>query len=188
MMADTKNSRIKIVLILVVTALIVAYVYLVAPYFFGKIDELRADNKQMEYDIKEIDRLSSDKETMREDIDTAREQLAEFEKRTEVDGSNFDMDISAKADKANVKINEIVVEDRSIIREKNKSGSILYLQPLSVMITGNVHDGIKFLGLLEKSKTGIYIIRDFTYTQGSDDVEESWMVSVDVYYYEKNVE
>jgi|GEM_PF-5518820 len=186
MMTDTRHSRAKITFILIATVLVVCYVYLVAPHFLTKIDALREENTQIKYDLGEIERLKGDPSGLRDDIQAAREQLAIFEKRTEVDSTNFDMDISAKAEKAKIEINKMSVEESSIIREKNVNGNVLYMQPLSVVLTGTFESGSRFMKYLENSDTGIYIIRDFLYSAGgADEASENWMISIEVFFYEK---
>ena len=185
MMKDTRNARIKIIAVLAMAALTVVYVYFVAPHFLSNIDSMRAENKQIEYDLDELQEAGKDSVSLRNDIELSRSQLEGFEKRTEVGEKNYDLDIAAKAKRSNVEISEIAVEDRSAVSKQDKSGKILYLQPVTVSFTGNFADGIKFIRSLEESDTGIYEIRDFLYTKGSDSDEKSWMVSIDVYYYGK---
>ncbi len=183
MMRDTRNARIKIVFVLTATVLVVLYVYLVAPSFLSKIDSLRAENKQIEYDLGEIEKLGDDTTSVERSIETAGKQLAKFEKRTKVDGTNYDMDISKKAEKSGVHITEIIVGERSKIDQQGSDGKILYMEPVTVSFTGNFEDGIEFIKSLENSDTGIYKINDFLYSKGSEGDEKTWMISIDVYYY-----
>lgn len=182
-MKDVRNSRIKIAFVLAATVLVLIYLYVVAPFFLEKTDSLIAENKHMEYDLNEIEAMGSDTHTISSNITKAKKQLAEFEKKAEVDGTNYDMDISAKADDADVVIKEMIVEETKIGSEKNAAGKILNRQPITVSFSGNFADGITFIESLEKSDTGIYQIQDFLYSKGSEDEQKSWMVSLNVYYY-----
>lgn len=186
MMKDTGNARIKMVFVLVMAVLTVVYVYFIAPYFLSNINSLRTENKQIEYDLDELQEVGKDAVSLQYDIEISRSQLETLEKRTEVDETNYDMDIAAKAKQANVNISEIAVNERSIGSKQKASGKDLYVQPVTASFTGNFADGIKFIKSLEKSDTGIYEIRDFLYTKGSGSDEKSWMVSIDVYYYGKD--
>lgn len=184
-MRDIRNSRIKIIFVLAATALVLVYVYAIAPFFLEKVDSLIAENKQIEYDLNQIEEMGLDTKTISRNIASAKDQLSDFEKKAEVDGSNYDMNISEKADDSGVTINEMMVDEPKVSGQKNATGKVLYVQPLTVSFSGNFADGIQFIDTLENSETGIYKIQDFLYSKGSDDEEKSWMVSLEVYYYDE---
>lgn len=185
-MKDTKLARIKIIFVIVVTLIVVAYVYLVAPSFISNIDELRAENKQIEHDISEIEAMDFKTEKIKKQIKLSREELKEYEKRTDMDSTSFDMMISDKAKEAGVTITEMEVEDSAIYGDKKIAGKILYKQPVTISFEGDFKSGINFIEKLEKSEKGIFNVRDFLYSKGEGkDAAKSWMVNVDAYYYEE---
>lgn len=184
-MKDTKLAKIKIIFVIVATLVVVGYVYFVAPSFVDDIDELRAENKQIEHDLSEIEAMGSDTTIIKDQIAVAKSQLEEYEKRAEMDGSSFDMLISDNAKEAKVTITEMVVEDSVPIGDKSATGKILYRQPVTINIEGDFKSGIKFMGSLEKSEDGIFNVRDFLYSKGEGDkTKKTWMISVDAYFYE----
>lgn len=183
-MKDTKLTRIKMIFVVVITILVVFYVYFVAPYFLKDIDALRTENKQIEHDLSQIKAMGTDLSVVREEIENSQNELEDYEKNTKVNSENFDMEISKIGEDSDVSITEIAVEDTTPVGEENVMGQKLYCQSVAVSFSGGFKEGIKFIENLEKSSVGVYKVNDFLYTKAEDEDEKMWMVGAEVYYYE----
>lgn len=181
-MKDVRLSRVKMVFVIAATAVVLCYVYFVAPFFMDRIETNVTENKQMEYDLELIERMDGDTAPIKDSIDAGNIQLAEFEKSINTDGSEIDMDVSAKADDAGVTITEIAVEDPEIAGEKSVERKILYRQPMAVSFNSSFKKGVAFMNRLENSDTCIYRVRDFLF---SSDDDAMWVINVDAFYYKE---
>lgn len=182
-MKDTKLAKIKMIYVIAVTIVVVCYTYFAAPYFLDNMDTLRAENKQMEHDLKEIKKIGTDTSPIEESIKNNGAKLKEYEKSTEVDNTSFDMDISKKADTNHIVISEIAVENSIVIGQKKVEGKLLYRQPLTITFEGTFDHGIDFIESLENSPSGIYSIKDFVYSTDPKKKTQNWMMTMDAYYY-----
>lgn len=187
-MKDTRLARIKIVFIIIATLVVLCYVYFVAPFFVSDISELREENKKIEHDLSQIKAIGSDTSTIEENIELAEDELARYAKRADMDSDSFDMLISYTADKTKVKITEMTVENSEAVEVSNDNDRTLYRQPVVINIDGDFDNGIKFINGLEKNEDGLFNIKDFLYSiDEKDKNKKTWMISVDAYYYEKNL-
>lgn len=184
-MKDTKLSRIKLIFVIGATLLVLIYVYFVAPTFTADIDKLRAENKQIEHDLSEVNAIGSDTTIIKSNIGVTKGELEQYEKRADLGSSTFDILINDIGKKEGITITNMDVEEYEAVGDKNSTGKVLCRQPVAISIECDFEDGLSFIKALEKSEEGLFNVKDFLYSEGKNEKDkENWMISVDVYFYE----
>jgi hypothetical protein len=158
-MRDSRDSRIRTLIVILIALLALAYLYFVAPGYNANISDLRMQSKLMQFDIDAINEMAGDDTILNRDIETSTKSLDDIKNSASLTADDVELTINSFADKAKVSVISISTEG-----EPDNPIEGIKAQHLTVTATGDYKQGASFMNLIEESAAASFAVESFAYT------------------------